>query len=59
MGQMKISTGPRYQKTGSPSQKKARRIAETMALVMNDALLSARKKFQAQATTEHAPPREA
>jgi hypothetical protein len=38
MAAIRISTGPRYQKTGSPSQKKAKRIAEIMALVMNEAL---------------------
>ena len=50
---MKISAGPRYQKTGSPSQKKARKIAEIMTLVIDDALLSATKKLDSQTAPEH------
>lgn len=44
MAKMKISGGSRYQKTCSPSQKKARELAAIMALVMRDALSSAAQK---------------
>jgi hypothetical protein len=51
MAKMKISGGPRYQKTGSPSQKKARKLAEIMTLVINDALSSAARRTERQAVT--------
>lgn len=48
MATIKISEGPRYQKTGSPSQKKARKLAEIMTLVMNDVLSRAAQKVHDQ-----------
>ncbi len=54
MAAMRISVGPRYQKTGSPSQKKARRIAEIMTLVMDEALTQPKLKADRQ-TRENAP----
>ena len=59
MAAMKISEGPRYRKTGSPSQKKARKLAEIMALVMNDALSSAERKVRHQTERRTPPPKEA
>lgn len=54
MAAIRISVGPRYQKTGSPSQKKARRIAEIMALVIDEALTQPKPKADRQ-TRENAP----
>jgi hypothetical protein len=51
MAAMKIGAGLRYQKTGSPSQKKARKIEEIMRLVINDALSSPKRKRRRQAAT--------
>ena len=59
MAAMKISEGPRYRKPGSPSQKKARKLAEMMVLVMNDALSGAERKVRHQTERRIAFPKEA
>jgi hypothetical protein len=51
MAKMKISDGPRYQKTGSPSQKKARKLAEIMTLIINDALSSVNRRIDRRTVT--------
>lgn len=51
MAKMKISGGPRYQKTGSPSQKKARKLAEIMALIINEALSATDRRIDRQGMT--------
>jgi hypothetical protein len=58
MATIKISAGPRYQKTGSPTQKKDRKLREIMALIMNDALFSAGKKSEAQSLLDSQEDRE-
>jgi hypothetical protein len=55
MAAIRISTGPRYQKTGSPSQKKAKRIAEVMALVMNEALTQPKRQVNQQSQGNASP----
>ena len=48
MATIKISEGPRYQKTSSPSLKKARKLVEVMTLVMDNALSYSPQKVRAQ-----------
>ncbi|MGE0680510.1 MAG: hypothetical protein AB7P69_06320 [Candidatus Binatia bacterium] len=55
MAKMKISDGPRYQKTGSPSQKKAHKLAEIMTLIIKDALSSVDRKIDRQVVTSSSP----
>lgn len=43
MGRMKITAGPRYQKTGSPTQKKDRQIRLLMTAIFQE-LASAQVK---------------
>jgi hypothetical protein len=59
MATIKISEGPRYKKNGSPSQKKARKLAEIMTLVMNDALSCVEQKVRHQSERRAALPEEA
>jgi hypothetical protein len=51
MGARKISTGPRYQRTGSPTQKHARQLAAIAARVLEEALSSPKRRRPRRAAT--------
>ncbi len=53
MGMMRIVTGPKYKKTGTPLQKKQRNIAQIATLVFAELLPSVNKARQKKATTSH------
>jgi hypothetical protein len=55
MGRMKIGEGPRYKKTGSPSQKKQRRVAQIATSLFADLLPSATRVIRETAITKHPP----
>jgi len=58
MGVMKIGDGPRYKKTGTPRQKKQRKVAQIATLVFADLLPSVSRAMREGTTTKHPPTRE-
>ncbi|MBI3798449.1 MAG: hypothetical protein HY268_15990 [Deltaproteobacteria bacterium] len=51
MGVMKIGDGSKYQKTGTPLQKKQRRVAQIATVVFADLLPAATSAIRKKATT--------
>jgi hypothetical protein len=58
MGVMKIGDGPRYKKTGTPLQKKQRKVAQIATLVFADLLPSVGRAMRERTTTKHPQVRE-
>ena len=58
MGVMKIADGPRYKKTGTPLQKKQRKVAQIATLVFADLLPSVSRATRERTATGHPPTRE-
>lgn len=58
MGMMKIDDGPRYKKTGTPLQKKQRKVAQIATLVFADLLPSLSRTRRERTTTRHPQIRE-